>query len=291
MTTNSTMTSVATLRSVFGPAQDQWSFLSPIAASLISAIWVQHWVVVAAAGEEIVQRAWSWLISLYRKWSGTEEEPEPEQVVFNVDDKNGTIVETLERGRITVQMLAVTPFSHRQRAIEVGWPNPVQYGQSFDCHDHGNSSTGALYDDILPAIETLAKFPDGTNCNALPNGCYLQACAGTAGIFLCNRSPDQYVQIQCRYMEKIAREVYRNYIGLHQDQRTVLDFCRRTTPIVTMTAPKGREYTGNSFRKKEFATAGGDDMWSLQINRTERCYADQSRPREFNDVFIQLGKP
>ncbi|KAK6349396.1 hypothetical protein TWF696_005683 [Orbilia brochopaga] len=288
------MASVATLRSTADPIQDRWSLsTSAVVASLFSAICVQHWFFVAAIADSlndaILQRIWVWMSWLYWTW-GDPERGDPEQVIFNVDDENGTIIETLERGHIKVRMLSVTPFSHRQRAVEVGMPNPIQYGQSFDCHDHGNSSSGALYDDISRAIETLAKFPEGSNCNALPNGCYLQACAGTAGIFLCNKSPDQYVQIQCRYMEKIAREVYTNYIGLHQDQRTVLDFCRRATPIEGMTGPKGREYTGNSFRKKEFATAGGDDMWSLQINRTERCYADQSRPRDFDDEFIKLDR-
>ncbi|KAJ6265072.1 hypothetical protein Dda_1227 [Drechslerella dactyloides] len=239
----------------------------------------------------LLGKIWSWLSSPFAYWEWIlrrREKAGPEQVIFSVDEDDGTIVETLQKGTINIQMLSVTPFSRRQRAVQFGKPNPIQYGQSFDCHDHGNSSTGALYDDILPAIETLANFPEKSDCKALPDGCYLQACSGTAGIYLCNKSLAKPVQIKCQYIERIAREVYTNYIGLHQDQNTVLDFCRRVVPITTMTGPKGREYTGNSFRKKEFATAVGDDMWSLQINRTGECYADQTQPRGIDDQ-LRLG--
>ncbi|KAK6362371.1 hypothetical protein TWF730_006062 [Orbilia blumenaviensis] len=201
----------------------------------------------------------------------------------------------LESGERETRQLTVTPLQPHQRAIRAGVPNPVQHGQSFDCHDHGNNSmTGALYGDILPAVEVIDAFPVNSKCMALPTGCFLQSCYGTAGIFLCNRSSEN-VNINCSYIAKIAKEIFTNYISRHQDQVVRLDFCRREKPPIDelerplIDGPKGQEYTGNSFRKIEFATEGGDDMWSLQINRTWSCYEKQNAPREFEDGFIQLG--
>ncbi|KAF3925906.1 hypothetical protein ABW20_dc0105156 [Dactylellina cionopaga] len=171
----------------------------------------------------------------------------------------------------------------------MGYENPIQYGQSFDCHDHGNASTGALHCDILPAIEFLDGFSQSATCYAFSNGCYLQSCSGSAGIFLCNKSTEGYVSINCHYLAKIAKEIYNNYIVRHQDQVVRLDFCRRLIPSDKMDNPKGQEYSGNSFRKKEFATQGGDDMWSLQINRTQLCYETQDEPRGFLDGLVRLG--
>ncbi|KAK6535073.1 hypothetical protein TWF281_006371 [Arthrobotrys megalospora] len=203
--------------------------------------------------------------------------------------------ENLKSDERATRQLSVTPLQPHQRAVQAGVPNPVQHGQSFDCHDHGNSSvTGALYGDILPSVEVIDAFPVNSKCMALPAGCFLQSCHGTAGIFLCNKSLEN-VTIDCSYLAKIAREIFTNYISRHQDQVVRLDFCRRENPPTDafdrplIDGPKGQEYTGNSFRKKEFATEGGDDMWSLQINRTQSCYETQAGPRGFEDGFIKLG--
>ncbi|EPS35182.1 hypothetical protein H072_11416 [Dactylellina haptotyla CBS 200.50] len=189
-----------------------------------------------------------------------------------------------------IRIVSVNPVARYQRALQVGIPNPIQTGQSFDCHDHGNASTGAFHADILPAIDILGKFPASSICSALPNGCYLQSCSRTAGLFLCNRTPEDFVQIDCDYFARIAREIYSSYILRHQDQIARLDFCRRVVPINGVDGPKGQEYSGNSFRKKEFATEGGDDIWSLQINRTQACYELQDGPRRLLDGMWKLGE-
>ncbi|KAF3933233.1 hypothetical protein ABW19_dt0201655 [Dactylella cylindrospora] len=183
--------------------------------------------------------------------------------------------------------IGATQDSHHIREQKIGIPNPVKPGQSFDCHDHSDLSSGALYTDIQPAIDVLKAFPKDSDCAAFGKGCYLVACSGTAGIFLCNWMSVP-ITVATSELIKIAQEVQTNYISRHEDQTTELDFCRRIVRIENvMTGPKGHRYTGNSFLKPGFP---GDFGWSLQINMTERCYKTQEAPRMFGDGLIELGK-
>ncbi|RVD82054.1 uncharacterized protein DFL_009897 [Arthrobotrys flagrans] len=300
-----------------GPNLGDWSLDSVFLVNVVAALWIQYWVVMidgVRIGEKILSQApklqafVDWLdggvkdmalagpcdwFNLKACGSGSGKQPDGVTLMTSKILKSDDRGHDHEHG---IEELPVAPLQPRQRAVQAGVVNPVQHGQSFDCHDQGNSSTtGALYGDILPAIEVIDSFPVDSKCMALPSGCFLQSCHGTAGIFLCNKSTEN-VNIDCSYLAKIAREVFTNYISRHQDQLVRLDFCRRAKPPVDelerplMDGPKGQEYTGNSFRKREFATQGGDDMWSLQINRTRSCYERQDGPRGFEDGFIELGR-
>ncbi|KAK6506596.1 hypothetical protein TWF481_005054 [Arthrobotrys musiformis] len=285
-----------------------WSLSLTFLPNVVAAVWVQYWVVMVEGvlfGEKILNQVPKLQAFVDRIDGGVKDMTfagpcdwfnfKSCESVSQKQPHGGITFDKFKSDEREARELSANPLQPHQRAVQAGVVNPVQHGQSFDCHDHGNSSeAGALYEDILPAVEVIDSFPPHSKCMALPAGCFLQSCYGTAGVFLCNKSSEN-VNIDCAYIAKIAREIFTNYIRRHQDQVVRLDFCRRTEPPLNelgeplMDGPKGQEYTGNSFRKSEFATRGGDDMWSLQINRTQSCYEQQDGPREFGDGLVQLG--